>query len=322
MENTSFQPSDFLLKGTYQNDKEVSEQIAVVRKYLDSKGVNINTSDYKNGINYMEIRDKRIDGFPGGAMSLDEFICRFMHTFDTFENEYDLGNPSEIEDSGCTDYAVASEICYRLLDCPNKVEETDVTEEIIHQLKQKGGLIERIKKYLGVDLNTLARNDNREKRERSKILYFFYMLEHRHYPKINVLMLLDKPSMESIDNKFLGWQTRNGEILRTVKEALGKELPLEEKGRIYSTIAAISIGWDNVLDNARLLLDFLYDYGFDYNSIELLPSPIPLFITDKDGWEDTYQYPVEKLYLIVCQREYLGNLFDIAFVNKIQNSNN
>lgn len=148
------------------------------------------------------------------------------------------------------------------------------------------------------------------------------MLEHRHYPKINVLMLLDKPSMESIDNTFLGWQTHNGEILRTVKEALGKELPLEEKGRIYSTIAAISIGWDNVLDNARLLLDFLYDYGFDYNSVELLPSPTPLFITDKDGWEATYQYPVEKLYLIVCQREYLGNLFDIAFANKIQNSNN
>jgi hypothetical protein len=49
------------------------------------------------------------------------------------------------------------------------------------------------------------------------------MLEHRHYPKINVLMLLDKPSMESIDNTFLGWQTHNGEILRTVKEALGKE---------------------------------------------------------------------------------------------------
>lgn len=36
-------------------------------------------------------------------------------------------------------------------------------------------------------------------------------------------MLLDKPSMESIDNTFLGWQTHNGEILRTVKEALGKE---------------------------------------------------------------------------------------------------
>ena len=88
---------------------------------------------------------KGISGFPGGTMSLDEFICRFMYTFDTFENEYDLGNPSEIEDSGCTDYAVASKICYRLFDCPNKAEEADVTEKIIDQLKQKSGLIERIK---------------------------------------------------------------------------------------------------------------------------------------------------------------------------------
>jgi len=45
-------------------------------------------------------------------------------------------------------------------------------------------------------------------------------------------------------------------------------------------------------------------------------------MSDKDQLEDTYQYPVERLYLTVCQREYLGNSFDIDFVNSIQNCNN
>ena len=102
---------------------------------------------------------------------------------------------------------------------------------------------------------------------------------------------------------------------------MGKELPLGEKGRVYSTIAAISTEWDSTLNNARLLLDFLHDYGFDYTSVELLHSPIPIFISNEGSRENTCQYPVERLYLTVSQREYLGNLLDIAFVNKIQSSN-
>ena len=317
MGNNNFQQSDFFLQTAWQNEEYVAEQIAHVRKYLDSKGVDLSAKNYKREAKYIEIKDKRLDGFPGGAMSLEEFIDRFMRTNCSFDSIYDMGNPNEIEDSECTDDAVATEIWYSL-----SLDKEGITEaNVLDELERKSGLIERIEKYLGIDLNQLIRDDDREKRERSKILYFFYILEHRYYPNINVLMLLDKPSMENIDNTFLGWQTHNGKIVRTVKEALGKELPLGEKGRVYSTIAAISTEWDITLNNARLLLDFLHDYGFDYTSVELLHSPIPIFISNEGSRENTCQYPVERLYLTVSQREYLGNLLDIAFVNKIQSSN-
>lgn len=317
MGNNNFQQSDFLLQTAWQNEEYVAKQIAHVRKYLDSKGVDLSAKNYKREAKYIEIKDKRLGGFPGGAMSLEEFIDRFMRTNCSFDSIYDMGNPNEIEDSECTDDAVATEIWYSL-----SLDKEGITEaNVLDELERKSGLIERIEKYLGIDLNQLVRNDDREKRERSKILCFFYMLEHIHYPNINVLMLLDKPSMENIDNTFLGWQTHNGKIVRTVKEALGKELPLGEKGRVYSTIAAISTEWDSILNNARLLLDFLHDYGFDYTSVELLHSPIPIFISNEGSRENTCQYPVERLYLTVSQREYLGNLLDIAFLNKIQSSN-
>ena len=317
MGNNNFQQSDFFLQTAWQNEEYVAEQIAHVRKYLDSKGVDLSAKNYKREAKYIEIKDKRLDGVPGGAMSLEEFIDRFMRTNCSFDSIYDMGNPNEIEDSECTDDAVATEIWYSL-----SLDKEGITEaNVLDELERKSGLIERIEKYLWIDLNQLIRDDDREKRERSKILYFFYILEHRYYPNINVLMLLDKPSMENIDNTFLGWQTHNGKIVRTVKEALGKELPLGEKGRVYSTIAAISTEWDSTLNNARLLLDFLHDYGFDYTSVELLHSPIPIFISNEGSRENTCQYPVERLYLTVSQREYLGNLLDIAFVNKIQSSN-
>lgn len=228
MGNNNFQQSDFFLQTAWQNEESVAEQIAHVRKYLDSKGVDLSAKNYKREAKYIEIKDKRLDGFPGGAMSLEEFIDRFMRTNCSFDSIYDMGNPNEIEDSECTDDAVATEIWYSL-----SLDKEGITEaNVLDELERKSGLIERIEKYLGIDLNQLVRDDDREKRERSKILYFFYILEHRYYPNINVLMLLDKPSMENIDNTFLGWQTHNGKIVRTVKEALGKELPLGEKGRV------------------------------------------------------------------------------------------
>ena len=289
MGNSNLQQSDFLLQTAWQNEEYIAKQIAHVRKYLDSKGVNINALHYKDDENYIKIRDKRIGGFPGGVMSLEEFVDRFMHTNRAFDSIYDMGNPNEIEADLCTNPAVASEIWYAFYSDSDEITEANILDE----LERKKGLIARIRKYLGIDLNELNRNDDREKCERSKILYFFYMLEHKYYPKTNVLMLLDKPSMENIDNTCLGWETQNGEILRTVKESLGKELSLEEKGRIYSAISNISFAWDNILNNVRLLLDFLHDYGFDYTSVEVLQSPIPIFISNEGSQENTYQYPVE-----------------------------
>lgn len=309
--------SDFLLTGSYQNERDVSRWTSEIKKYLTSNGVNINARNYKQEENYKGIKNVWFSGFPGGAMSLEEFIDRFMPTKYTFESKYDMGNSCEMEESDYADRAIIAEISEKFID-----EKGTITDEIRIAIKQKSGLIDRIKKYLGIDLNKTDKNDDREKRERSKIIYFFYMLEHRYHPGTKVLMLLDKPSMESVDNTLLGWQTYHGETIRFVKESLGKELSLEKKDHIYSTLANISMAWDAILDNARFLLDFLYDYGFDYNLVELFPSSIPDFTGNTSNQDDICQYPIERLYLTISQREYLGNLLGITFVNKIQNSNN
>lgn len=301
----------------FSSEQYRDAKIPVVSKILQDKGANINVPNYKHkDRDYTRIRNEYILGFPGGAMSLEEFIDRFMPTEYTFESKYDMGNSCEIEDSECTEYAIITEIMRNYDD-----KRVPTIDDIRYRINRKGGLIDHIEKCFGINFNKLGRKDAREKRERSKILYFFYMFNFRKYPNTNVFRLLDKPSMESIDNTFLGWQTHNGNIVKFVKESLGKELSLEEKDRVYSAIANISLEWDNILSNAQLLLDFLHDYGFDYNSTELLPSSIPVFMSSGSNQEDTYQYPVERLYLTVSQREYLGNLYDIAHINRIENGN-
>lgn len=303
------------------------ELIPVIRKILQYKGIDIKNLTYKDDvINYQTIKNEQIQEFPGGSMSLEEFIERFLLDRNNgcyYISLYEMGNPVEFpKSSDYSDESVADDIACLLYPSADGADQHEHVIAILNTFGRKGGLNERIKKYLKLDLDSFNKPDLRSKRERCKILHFFYLLEHKSYDKKNVLKLLDNPSMENVDNTFLGWQTHNGKIVRTVKESLGKELSLEEKDRVYSTIANISLAWDNILDNVRLLLDFLYDYGFDYNSVEPLQLPIPTFESDEGNRESTYQYPVERLYLTISQREYLGNLLDIAFVNDIQNGNN
>ncbi len=90
MGNNNFQQSDFFLQTAWQNEEYVAEQIAHVRKYLDSKGVDLSAKNYKREAKYIEIKDKRLDGFPGGAMSLEEFIDRFM--CNTYKEVFSIGS--------------------------------------------------------------------------------------------------------------------------------------------------------------------------------------------------------------------------------------
>lgn len=300
--------------------------IPVIRKILQYRGIDIKNLIYKDAANYQEIKNEQIQGLPGGSMSLEEFIERFLLDRNNgcyYISLYDMGNPVEFpKPSDYSDESVADDIACLLYPLADGADNREHVIAILNTFGSKSGLNERIKKYLKLDLDSFDKLDTRNRRERCKTLHFFYLLEHESDRKKNVLMLLDKPSMESIDNSPLGWETHNGEVVGFVKESLGKELSLEEKDRVYSSLADISRAWDDILNRAQLLLDFLYDYGFDYNSIELLQSPIPTFMSDTGNQDGTYQYPVERLYLTISQREYLGNLYDISNVNDIQNSNN
>lgn len=300
--------------------------ITVIGKILQYEGIDIKSFTYNECGNYQRIRNEQIQGLPGGSMSLEEFIERFLIDREKgcyYISLYDMGNLAEFPT--VTDYndeAIAEDIACLLFPSADEAESHDYILDVLNQFHGKGGLIERMKKYFGIDLDSFDTDNTRNKRERCKILYFFYLLERKEFPRENVLSLLNKPSMENIDNTPLNWETHNGEKVRFIKDSLAKELSLHEKDKIYSTLKEISFTWDNILKNAQILLDFLYDYGFDYSSTKLIQSPLPVFTNDKNNTSESCDSPVERLYLIILQKEYLGSLIDIKFVNKIQNSNN
>ncbi len=292
-----------------------------IEKYLFIKGIDIHGRYYKTSKEYKKIRDERIfGGSDFSSMSLDEFIERFLlseqEVVNTYESIYEMGNPQELTEDQCEDISVAKEI----ITMYTFIQEADVEAEAYEFVKKfyrKGGLLDRLNKSLQFDLDAFDKNNKRYKRERCKIIYFFYALEHDGFDGYNVLDLLSKPSMENIDNRFLVSTTCNGKIIRAIKSPLEKELPMQMKGQIKKGVAEIVAEWDNILSNAYLLMDFLYENECEYDfesTIHILMSGSE---DSKVSYENTFS-PIEVLYLKLVQHEYMGNVKDIDMINGIQ----
>lgn len=289
-----------------------------IKDYLISNNIDISDYHYKDSENYKKIKDERVFSPSGDSMSLEEFIERYLMTgkvFDVYESKYDMGSQYEYDDDECEVNAVAKEIAELFYE-KNNVEIDEA--ELVNNFYRSGGLIERLKKYLNLDLCAFDKNNKKYKWESCKILYFFYMLENRDFKGTNILELLSKPSMENIDNSFIGMETCNGLVIKTIKDSLEKEISLSVKTEIKTETREIVGAWDGVLDNARYFIDFLAMKGHKYD----FEQTIHRLLTDSKKPETKIiQYkhsPIEVLYLRMVQYEYLGNISDISKINRIE----
>jgi hypothetical protein len=207
-----------------------------------------------------------------GIRTLEEYIERDLlketEVVDTYESIYDMGNPYELSDEECEYTALAKEI----INVMSLVGEDDVDAKLIDFVKifdRPGGLKEQLKESLDFDLELFDKNNNKYKREICKILYFFYMLKNKYFPRINVLELLSKHSMENIDNSFLGMKTVYGRIIKIIKDSLEKELSLlpssnKNKNNIKNAVRHVALTWDIFLDCVRMGMDYLAERGCKY----------------------------------------------------------
>lgn len=248
-----------------------------------------------------------------------------------------MGNPYELCDEECRDIAIASEIIRfsettdevaAMNEYKNSIDWQDEValakakeakkeeaKELAKLFSRPGGYRERLKKSLNLDLDLFDKNSLKNKYETAKILFFFYMLEKRHFPRTNVLMLFEKPSMENIDNYCLGMETCNRKIISFIKNSLEKEIfPSPMRKKIKNITQSIVSEWDGFLENALLTADYIAELGHEYNFDE----KYALFFLQSMTENKSINYhhsPIETLYLKVLQHEYLGQIRDILKIN-------
>jgi hypothetical protein len=288
-------------------------------EFLKNNGIEIDSDNYKQSTNYATIKDERIFSVYS-SMTVEETIERYLleksQVLDTYENIYDMGNPYELADNECQDSALAREIITEM----SLVDKNDIEAEIedfVKKLNRQGGLKDRLKKHLDFKIELFDVKNHRLQGEICKILYFFYMLEHKCFPKTNVLELLSNPSMENIDNSFWGMATSNGIVVKTINNSLEKELSLTAKNNIKNAVSYVVSEWDKLLENTLIKMDYLagYEYECDFESIISLFNSVPIDIALKD--KEYKHSPIETLYLKILQHEQIGQIKDILFINKI-----
>ena len=310
---------------------------------LVKHGIDIDDNDYKN------IESMRVFCDDQYSMALDEYIERILldppEVQRSYESIYDMGNSYILNEKECEYDAIGREIVRVMYmqgdsnvekewERPSKyqsdmlaaraVKEAQAEEDeervrsAIKQIKDYG---RQFKKYLDFDIDSFDYDIIQNKRERAKILYFFYVFKHREFKEYNVLELLSKPSMENIDNSFLGWETSNGRIIKAIKHAVEKEITLELKRNIKNAVRVIVDGWGDRMINIRLLMEDLPEYEDDFrDEINLLKEAMAEPFNYKKDFDSPYlpPTPLETLYLRLVQHEYLGQMKDLLMIYDMQ----
>ncbi len=200
-----------------------------------------------------------------------------------------------------------------------------VNELVFYFTRKDGGYIEQIKDYLNIDFEKFDDNNIRNKREKIKIIYFFYILKNKYFSNKdegkNVVHLLHEVSMENIDTSFLNEQTYNGEITKHIKEELSKEISDYELLKIEDSFNIYLFFYYFMFDK-QVAVDTCSAFGYEYD----LSSLIHLIKTNKlpdcmFGKPYTLS-PVEMLYFRIRQYEQQGLIKDIIFMNSIDINSN
>lgn len=244
---------------------------------------------------------------------------------------YAMGSEAKLTKNDCSYVALAEEILrlkYTKEENIDVISKEDIRAEAkelsVIFYRKDGGYLQQIKKYLKIDLELYSSDNLQFQREKFKILYLFYYLKQEYCPKTKVIELLGKPSMESIDNSQLGWNTYYGDITGFVKGELEKELGTQAVANIKEAVKYIVTEWDSLLDNFRFQIDYICSQGdkcdvdkiinlLDSDSSEIAINTIPVFMDSS---------PIEMLYLRMLQFEQIGQIKDILLINSIEADSN
>lgn len=295
--------------------------------------IDITDEKYMKSEGFLKYKDALVPVEDSFSISLEEYIERFLLTdfdkYDLYKSFYDMGNPYELTEELCEYTTIArviileedhvTDIDDKLQNWENIINDTYMEKEnqIINSFtRKKGGCLEQLKKHLNIDLDSFNYETLRNKRERAKILYFIYTLKKQNTQGIQILNLLEKPSMENIDHTTWGWETSNGKWIKKVQRSVSKEITLQLKINIEKGLLCIMDTWGEFMYSARNYMEDMSEHGYDFHdsitSLETLMSESPIF--EKTATST----PLQILYLRLSQYKYLGQIKDLLKVYNFQ----
>ena len=172
------------------------------------------------------------------------------------------------------------------------------------------GIPARLYRYLGIDLEKMG-----SPTERFRLLYLIAYVEIKY--NVYVTELLQKPSLENVDNSFIGRETHNGEIVSELKHEIEKAIKPEYVATVKMLLANIPSNWEHIIMEVRVL----GDYGKEVLDLDDIPSVFETLLEFQKKnlkWDRPLMDPtdglLEGVYLLLSAHEIFGRELDLINV--------
>ncbi len=172
----------------------------------------------------------------------------------------------------------------------------------------KKGLIKRLEK-LGFYIN-----DFDDGQDKVKLLFLLYCFEVEN--NVQIVPFLSKPTLENVDDGFVGLQTKNGELMAYLKRSIAKELSSDYVAMVRDCLVTIGLQWEEQLQKITMRIDYSLDGGYlselKRTAKQMKTGVKWLLEMPRAEYEDSL---LETMYLKLSQHEDIGLEMDIIDVN-------
>ena len=172
----------------------------------------------------------------------------------------------------------------------------------------KKGLFKRLEK-IGFFMDRFPNSQ-----EKLRLMYFLYCFEVDNNVKIGAF--LDKPTLENVDDGFIGIETKNGDLMAELKRGIGKSLSVDYRRMVLNGIVHFTMQWEEQIKKIIAYLDFtITDEYADtlkricYQLEEIVSMMLPL---QEGNYTDAL---LETFYLKLFEHEHMGREYDVLDVN-------
>lgn len=172
----------------------------------------------------------------------------------------------------------------------------------------KKGLIKRLEK-LGFYLD-----DFKDDQNKVKLLFLLYCFEVEN--NVQLVPFLSNPTIENVDDGFVGLETKNGELMSFLKRNIAKELPKGYVARVRDTLVMIGKQWEEQLEKIIIRIDYSLDgeYLLELKRIarQMQTGVKTMLLMPRAEYEEPL---LQTFYLKLSQHEDIGLEMDLIDVN-------
>lgn len=179
------------------------------------------------------------------------------------------------------------------------------------QRTDKDGLIQRINDMFEFNMDSFNNND-----QKFKLVYLFLQFEEKFGSK-TLRGFWAKPSLENVDNSYVGLKTTNGEMMAFLKRSLENAISADFIYKAKTTVYEVASGWERQIKQIREQLDFdlYYDNHEEIERAYKTVAGYAQFYNKKVYLHGNIKHDLfETVYLKLLEHENLGREYDLISV--------